>query len=212
MNKIKGTIAISVLLLLVLSISAFAQPVMPDPGILPNSPFYFIDTIFDNFRPASTVADRKVSEMVVMAENNDAQSFAIALNRYEKAMFKLQTQARESTSAMEQVAEQATKHLAVLSEVRSRVPTQAYYGIDTAMQESANGRENALSALKTANPQRYYIVSDQTIEYLNENTPEEAQEGVDIALEYVSRERIETKEMSDLGEERGLPINTPRRY
>ncbi len=173
--------------LVLMAVPVLAQPELPDPGITPDSPFYFMDRLFDVFQSAESRADERASEMVAMAQTANAKGLEKAKAGYEKAMGKRQQEAEEDENVAEEVARQSSNHLSVLARVREQVPEQAKAGIDRALNESAKGRENALAALERQNPNRAGAVAEATLQEVIANAPEAAQAGLQRAMEAVQR-------------------------
>ena len=181
--KIMAVLAVLVLM----PMPVLAQPELPNPGITPDSPFYFVERVFDVFRSDEAVMDKRAAEIVAMAEKGHEKGLAKAIEGYERAVEKRQRAAEKNENSAEEITRQASNHLAILSDVKERVPEQARKGIDKALNESMRGRENALVALRERNQERATIVAQATIQEVMANTPEEAQEGLQKAIEAMKR-------------------------
>lgn len=190
MNHAKSITSILALVAF-MAVSVSAQPAeLPDPGITPDSPFYFMDRMFSVFKSGEALADERAAETVAMAQEGNERGLAKAQEGYAKAMEKRQRGAEKDENTAEEVARQASNHLAVLARVKEQVPEQAKAGIDRAIAESAKGRENALAALEKENPERAGSVAEATLQGLIADVPEEAaQEGLQRALESVKAGR-----------------------
>ncbi|MFP4656727.1 MAG: hypothetical protein ACLFNK_04075 [Candidatus Woesearchaeota archaeon] len=171
--------------MLLMAVSVTAQPELPDPGITPDSPFYFIDRMMDTFRSPEVIMDRRAAEISAMAEKGHERGLEKATDGYNKAIERRQEDAEADENMSEEVARQSSNHLAILSRVREQVPEQAKAGIDRAINESATGRENALGSLDRHNPERAESVADTTLEEVMANAPDEAHEGLQRALDAV---------------------------
>jgi len=174
-------------LFVLMALPAAAQPELPDPGMTPDSPFYFMDRLFDVFQSAESLADERASEMVAMAEKGNENALERARQGYQKAMQKRQRQAEEDENTAEEVSRQASNHLAVLARVREQVPEQARAGIGRALDDSTNSRKKGLEELEKKNPERAGAVAEATLQEVMANAPEAAQEGLQRALEAVQR-------------------------
>lgn len=159
------------------------QKELPDPGITPDSPFYFADRMFDRFKSPEARADERAAEMVAMAQKGDEEGLEKAREGYKEAMEKRQKEAEKDEETAEEVARQSSKHLAVLARVRERVSEKTKAGVDRALAESAKERENAISTLKQKNPERAGAVARETLERVMEKAPEQALPGLRRALE-----------------------------
>ena len=164
-----------------------AETELPDPGITPDSPFYFADKLFDVFQSVESVANERASEAIAMAQKNHEKGLAKALEGYEKAMTKRGEEAENDEDTAEEVVKQAGNHLEVLSSVLDKVPEQAKSGITNAMERSAKEFDKALDELERTNPERAGMVAKETLERVLANTPEQALEGLQRALEAVQR-------------------------
>ncbi|MGM5485315.1 MAG: hypothetical protein ACQEP1_05595 [Nanobdellota archaeon] len=133
---------------------ALAVEELPDPGTTPDSPFYFMDSFFDNFRAAEKVSDERAAEMVAMARENNQRGMEKAMNGYQKALNRSEDD--------EEMANKTSNHLAVLGEVYDKVPEQAKKGIERAMNSSARGRERALERVRQRNPERASELENST--------------------------------------------------
>ncbi|MFW5852875.1 MAG: DUF4382 domain-containing protein [Nanoarchaeota archaeon] len=170
-------------MLVLMNLSVVAQPELTEPGMTPDNPFYFMDRMFDGFQSAESVADERAAEMVAMAEENKEKALEKARKGYNKAMEKREKEAGKDEEAAEEVARQASNHLAALVNVKEKVPEQAKASIDRAMNKSSEGRQNALEALKNKNPERAESVAKATLEEVLANAPEAAKAGLQRALE-----------------------------
>ena len=183
MKKLFGLIAV----LFVLTPVVMAQPKLPDPGITPDSPFYFLDRAFDRFQSSEAVADERASEIRAMAQKNNTRAMEVAAEGYREAMRNREREGNESAGKAEEVARQASNHLAILAQVRSKASQQARKGIATAMNQSARGRERALESLRKRNRERAREVANNTLQEVLSNAPEEARFGLQRALQAVNK-------------------------
>lgn len=140
---------------------------LPSPGITPDSPLYFLDTLGDNFglalafgpeakaRKAAEIAGEKAAEVRAMAEAGKPEAAGVAADRYgsmvSTAASNLAAAARtgDIDAALAEVVARATSvHLDVLSGVLDQVPEQAKGAIERAMQAGQRGADEALGALE----------------------------------------------------------------
>ncbi len=189
MKKIIQIMTFVVASLVLFTPLASAQRPLPDPGITPDSPFYFVETFMDRFRSPERVADRKASEMIAMAEKNNAEALQRAEEQYNRAMERVEQRAGDNPNMNEERARQASNHMAHLANASERVPEEAREGIQKAMENSARVRERAVEGINRTDPERARTVAESTLEEVIANTPEEAREGLETALENVRRER-----------------------
>ncbi len=189
MKKIIQIMVVLVASVVVFSPLASAQRPLPEPGITPDSPFYFVETFVDRFRSPERVADRKAAEMIAMAEKNNAEALSRAEEHYNRAMDRLEERAGDDANMNEERVRQASNHMAHLANVSERVPEEAKEGIQKAMENSARRRERGIEAINRTDPQRAGSVAENTLQELIGNTPEQARQGLETALENVRRER-----------------------
>jgi len=182
--KKSTTLMIAVLLM---AVPVMAQEELPDPGITPDSPFYFVDQLFSVFKSPAALADERAAEAVAMAHKNHERGLAKALAGYEKALQKRQAQADRSAEDAEAVATQTSNHLIALARAREQVPAQAQAGLDRALDHSARGRENALASLEQHDPAKATAVAQETLQRVMARTPEAAQAGLTRALTAMQR-------------------------
>lgn len=139
---------------------------LPDPGILPGNPFYFLKSISEGIGTFLTFGDiKKAERFAFLAEKRLAEADALAekgdSNRAEKAAEKYQERLAAALDKAEEakekgldvdailakVSEATLKHQEVLARVFEKVPEQARKGIERAMEASAKGYERALEAV-----------------------------------------------------------------
>lgn len=173
MKKITSVVVTSLLLFSV-GIGAFAQDTeLPDPGLTPDSPFYFLESIIESIGTFFTfgelkkaerftsLANERVAEIQAMAEKVNPKALEKASKRYSKlinkALAKLESaeaKGKDTAEVSENIAEATAKHLAVLEGVLERVPDQAKSTIIRVIEASQKGQDNALRTLAKENPER----------------------------------------------------------
>jgi len=163
---------------LLFSGTAFAQDEelqLPDPGITPDSPFYFFDTLGKNIglffafgpdakaKKALEYAGERLAEAQAMAAKNKSREVERATNSYNGFVSTASEKAEEarqrgvSDNISEIVALATSKHLSVLDRVMDTIPEQAEQAkqaITRAKEASMNGMENALKALAADKPEK----------------------------------------------------------
>jgi hypothetical protein len=220
-------ILISCLLLtsLLLSGTAYAQDEeLPDPGITPDSPFYFFDTLGKNIglffafgpeakaRKALQYAEERLAEAQVMAAKNRVREMTRAANDYDGFMAMVNERAEEarqqgvSDNISEKVALATSKHLSVLDRIKDKLPKGAKEDIAGASEEargaivrargaSQNGQIDALQALAKIKPERAIDIASDTIEKRLERARAKATENV--TTENVTTDVAEVAEALD---------------
>ncbi len=139
---------------------------LPDPGILPDSNFYFLKTwkesiqIFFTFGAENKVkqflhlAEVRLAEYQKMIEKGKTEIAQKTLDKYEKQLNHALAKAEEAKEKgkdveklKEAISEKIIKHQEVLIEVLNKVPEEAKKGIENAIEMSQKGFENAIQAV-----------------------------------------------------------------
>ena len=165
------SILITLVFLFSLGIGVLAQETkLPNPGLTPDSPFYFLEIIaegigtfftFGDLKKAeryATLADERLAEAQALVAKGKPELAEKTLERYEKQLNKSIARAEKAMAKgknTEKVIEVLTKvgkttsiHLEVLAEVYEKVPEQAKPAIENAIKASVKGHEKAVEALK----------------------------------------------------------------
>ncbi len=146
---------------------------LPDPGLTPDSPFYFLETIAEGIGTFFTFGDLKkaeryaalaaerLAEVQAVVEKGKPEFAEKTLQRYEKQLNNSIARAKKAqakgkntekvTEVLARVGQATSKHLEVLAEVYEKVPEQAKPAIENAMKASVKGHEKAVEALKAQN-------------------------------------------------------------
>ena len=209
MKKFRLTLFSCILVIsLLFSGTAYAQEdELPDPGIPPDSPFYFLDNwgknigLFFAFGPeakarkALEYAEERLAEAQAMAVKNRIREVEQAANGYNEFLTIVAERAEEarqqgvSDNISEKVALATSKHLSVLDRVKETVPEQAREAIAQAREASINGQQNALRALARERLERAAEINLAAIEgrlnrarvQTEEGNTEEIEEALDDA-------------------------------
>ncbi|XOB41740.1 MAG: DUF5667 domain-containing protein [Candidatus Nealsonbacteria bacterium] len=156
-----------VVILTFLGITVLAQEAeLPSPGLTPDSPFYFLDTLAEKIgmfftlgaekkaEKAVRYAEEKLAELKAMAEKNKIQALERANQKYQEflRLANMKTQeAKEKGKDVEELAvlitEKTLKHQEVLIEIFEKVPEEAKEGIQKAIEVSRSGSEEAVQAV-----------------------------------------------------------------
>ncbi len=142
---------------------------LPDPGLTPDSPFYFLKmwreriVMFFTFSSQSKVeralsyAQEKMAEFKLMAQKNKMKATEKAKREYENYLDKvneniekLRTRGKNVEELVTKVSEATFKHEEVLQKVYEKVPDSAKEAILKAMEVSTKGHERALEAISGA--------------------------------------------------------------
>jgi len=142
---------------------------LPKPGLTPDSPFYFLDTLGEKIgmfftfgaekkiKKAIKYAEEKLAEVKVMVEKNKTKALERATQKYQKFIGLANTKTTENKERGKNVEELATliiektlKHQEILIEVFERVPGEAIEAIQKAIEVSGKGFEEAVQAVTGA--------------------------------------------------------------
>jgi len=140
---------------------------LPEPGLLPGSPFYFVKRLFESLRLGLTrPAEERAAYIAHLLEVRLAEAEALAgkgrAKLVERTLVRYQELAVRGTLELERAAggggdmtgallalEAATrKSEGVLNGVTARVPEQAQSAIRTALQAANHGRETCLRMME----------------------------------------------------------------
>jgi len=195
MKKLLTSI-ISFILLFTLIVPVGAQLGLPDAGITPDSPFYFLDRWGEGIgmafsfsakaktNKALNYSEEKLAEVKAMVEQKKAKQTEKANNRYqhflevaEKKSEKVKDKKRNLEEVKERVARATSKHLTVLEEVSSKVPQESKEAIEKAKEKSKQGHINALKDLSNKNPEAAIKVGSDALEERLENANNAAKQG-----------------------------------
>ncbi len=207
---------------------------LPDPGLTPDSPFYFLDTwgknigMFFTFgdeakaRKALQYAEERLAEAQAMAAKNRIKEMERAANDYDGFMNmvqeRLEAAVRQgiSDNISERVSLATAKHLRILDRVKDELPEQAREALTRARTASMNGQVNSLRALAKERTERAIDIAADTIENRLERARVRATENVtadvEEALDYAARIAELQEEMTALAEEKGIDITAIQQH
>ena len=177
---------------------------LPDAGLLPGNPFYFLKSTsegvvtFFTFNKESKaeryafLASKRLAEAEALASEGDSERAEKATEKYRERIEKALEKAEEAKiggkdvdEILEKVAEATLKHQEVLARVYEQVPEQARESIMKAMERSAQGYDKALKA-----------VSEEKREEI-ENRIEEMKHEAEDRLEELRAKGIPVPELKD---------------
>ena len=212
-----------VLTFFVFNSTAFAQEeVLPDPGMLPTSSFYFLKSWTESIGTFFTFGDvAKAERFLELSEKRLAEIDALTLageteaaeevmNRYEKQLGhafqwaeKAKLGGKDMGEVLGKVSEATFKHQGVLMNVLERVPDQAKGAIERAMQQSMRGYEESMKGM-----------TEQERERVMQNVQEKMQE-VEVRMEGLRQKglnmpsipNVEESSMEDVGVDEFTPNN-----
>jgi len=143
---------------------------LPKPGLTPNSPLYFLDTLAENVglaiarspeakaRKAFAYSEEKLAEAEEMAEEENDQAAENAalkhrdyLGKTSDNLEKAKALGKDVDALAAHVAEKTLKHQAVLSRIYDKLVAKgnenAAAAVQKAMQKSLNGHNRALQGI-----------------------------------------------------------------
>lgn len=139
---------------------------LPEAGMLPDSPFYFLKSWPEGIGTFFTFGDvAKAERFLNLSEKRLAEANALvakgkpevaekAVGRYQEQLNRALAKAEEAKAkgldtdeVLAKVSEATLKHQTVLADVYERVPRQAKSAIERAMQAGMRGHEEALKAV-----------------------------------------------------------------
>lgn len=196
MNKLIITLSIFSFLFVVPGVSAQTSETTPAPeveaevtdsGLLPDSPFYFLDSLTESIRGvfvfgddnkaiyALSRAEERVSETKALADKGKgdlagetAEKAADANEKVQEHLAKAQAEGKDVTAIAERLAANSQRQQQVLAEVLERVPEQAKAAIQRAMEVSQRG---LLKAQEMQNKQPGQPEATGIPEEVNERRP-----------------------------------------
>jgi hypothetical protein len=180
---------------------------LPDPGITPDSPFYFVDIIgkhIDMFftfgadvkaMKALDFAEERLAEARAMAAKNRLREMERAAGDYDKYMNMCSERMREvnqqsvSEIISERIALSAGRHLDILDSVIDETPEADVETLRRARLTSQDGQVNALRLLGEIKPERAIDIARSTIENRLERVSAKANDaaGVTETIDYAVR-------------------------
>jgi hypothetical protein len=155
---------------------------LPDPGITPDSPFYFLDTFGKNIAmfftfgaeakagKALEYAEERLAEVKVMAERNRFREMERAADDYENYMNMVGERLAEvgqdgdTPAITETVAAAAARHMEILDSIGDTATAEGAPALVTARTASQDGQMNALRALGESQPDKALAIVVTTIE------------------------------------------------
>lgn len=211
-----------VLLICILSVTfcfsgtVYAQEdeVLPDPGITPDSPFYFADrwaeqlSLMFTFRGEARVqkalqyAEERLAEMDAMLARNKVRATTEAADGYNNCLA-IATQAMERArekgiNTSEVVALAASKHIEVLDDSIAGAPENAQSILTQARERARTCQETALCSLAQGDPEEAIRLNLRLMQRQLNRTRVCAEENETIRLQ---EELKEFERLGNLGEE-----------
>jgi len=201
MKKKLAIILVVSLFVMVFAPVALAQDESVEPGITPDSPFYFLKEwieeiqVMFTFRAENKVellnrfAEKRLAEAQKMIEKGKTDLAEKCLSRYEKHLNKTQDIIEKlgDEEVCMKVAEATSKHERILSELLGKVPNTAKESIGRAIEVSKTGHIRAEEALQKVLKNRIQI--------------QEQNEGEETGIKTEQQTKTQTKEQVENCEE-----------
>lgn len=204
---------------------------LPDPGLTPDSPFYFLETIseeivtffsFSDLKKAAryaALAAERVAEAQAVVEKGKPEFVEKTLERYElqldKALAraeKAQAKGKSIRKVTEAIAEGTGKHLTVIERILERVSEKAKEAATKAKEASMSGQKNALRALAEENPERATEINLKAAEARLNRAKAKAEEGetedAEEAVKEFENQHKFGEEISQIAQGLGKDITT----
>ncbi len=172
---------------------------LPEPGMLPDSPFYFLKNwlealgtllTFDEAKKAERfldLAERRLAEANALADKGKPEIAERAVERYREQLGRAMQKAEQAKARgvdtdelLERVSGRTLKHQEVLANVYEKAPEEAKEAIERAMESSLRGHEESLKAI--------------------------SQEKREEVMERMRNQREEAQQKMQKARERGIPV------
>lgn len=226
----KISLVIILVFLCSIGVGVLAQATeLPDPGITPDSRFYFLDMMaegignfftFGDIKKAeryANLAAERLAEIQAVVEKGKPELAEKILERYEKQLNNSIERAKKAqakgksaekiTKVLTKIGEATSKHLEVLASVYEKVPEQAKPAIERAMGVSMKGHEQAVAILKEKNALGKVPEKVSLPEKVSKEVGERVERRVEQQLEIdkVLEDFDESQSLRDLCIEQGGP-------
>lgn len=201
-KKLTMIAVIAVVVILVPGVRAQSTTGLPNPGLTPDSPLYFLDTWSEDIGLALTrgteaktrkqivISQEKLAEAEQMGEKGEAKAVEVAADRYGEMVNAAAAGVASAAQSGEGFADALSELLAttasisqsVLAGVYERVPEQAKAAIQRAMQVSTQGMERAMEAISNGNRGQVQERIEQNLQKARESAPEEVQQYIPVTV------------------------------
>lgn len=169
---------------------------LPDPGLTPDNPFYFLESISEGIGTFFTFGDlKKAARYAVLAAERVAEAETVvekgkpefaekAFKRYENQLNKSIARAERAMAegksvkkVTETIAEGTGKHLTVIEGILEKVSVRAKEAATKAKEVSMTGQKNALRALAKEDPEGATKINLKAVEARLNRAKTKAEEG-----------------------------------
>ncbi|MDI6734549.1 MAG: DUF5667 domain-containing protein [Patescibacteria group bacterium] len=197
-------LSVSIIFFLLGGVMVFAQNSnLPDPGILPDSPFYFFKTWKESIQTFFTfgeenkarqflhLAEVRLAEYQKMIEKEKIEIAQKTLEKYEKQINRALEKAndakeKDAAKLKEEIGEKIIRHQEVFAEVLEKIPEQAESGIKKAIEASQKRFEDVIDGLMGEQKEKAKKIMEGVqqriegrFEALKEKLPEQADKDID---------------------------------
>jgi len=172
---------------------------LPEPGMLPDHPLYFLKSGAESVGTFFTfgednkaerflnLSERRISEARALVEKGKGDMSEKVMERYENQLNnaiqraeRAKERGMDMDELLEKISERTLKHQEVLADVYERVPEESREGIERAMENSMRGHREALEAV--------------------------SQERREEVMERMESKREEARQRMNEARERGVPV------
>ncbi len=204
---------------------------LPDPGMLPDSLFYFLKSWTEGIGTVFTfgegkkaerflnLSEKRLAEAKALIERGSMEHATRTIERYEEQLERAMQRAErgkekglDTDKVLERISERTLKHQEVLADVYERVPEEAREGIERAMENSMRGHEESLRAVSGERREEVMERVRTKREEVESKIEEMRSRGIDIP-QILEREGITPDISTEPGmlEEREVPeTSTPQ--
>ncbi len=202
---------------------------LPDPGMLPDSFFYFLKSwsegmgtlfTFGEVKKAErflNLSEKRLAEAKALIKKDSMEHATRAIERYEEQLGQaLQRSERgkekglDMDEVLERISEATLNHQGVLADVYEKIPEEVRSGIERVMENSMRGHEEALEAVSEGRREEAMERMETKREEARDRAEEARERGVDVP-QIPEREEIEEETASevpvDIPIEPGMPEN-----
>lgn len=178
------------------TVNAQEVPKLPDAGITPDSPFYFLDKLGDDMGMMFSFGDEaKITKQIQISQERLAEASQMqaegnmaateeALGEYNKNVKAAALDLAVAAKSGENFSQALNNLLAttnnvsqtVLGKVYTQVPEQAKSAIQSAMQASQGDMEGAMRLMQDEQLKRSQGIVDDTFQKARDNAPEAAKQ------------------------------------
>lgn len=228
----KISLAVLLFLLFSLGTGILAQDSeLPEPGLTPDSPFYFLETIaeeivtFFNFgdlkkaaRYAALAAERVAEAQALIQEGKPEfaekafQRYEMQLNKSIARAEKAQAKGKSVKKVMEVIAEGTGKHLEVIEGILEKTSGKAKEAATKAKEVSMAGQKNALRSLAEEDPEEATEINLKAAENRLHKAEIEIEQGdleeMEEAIEEFESQHKFGEEISQIAQDLGKDITT----